>query len=779
MKSKISKIFNLLFILIFIIGTTITIYISILFQDSKLESFSYAQETTPSYIYDKDDKVVKELNRKYKLNVTYEELPEQFIAALLCAEDLRFFSHPGIDFSRLIAAMLNNIKSGSFAQGASTLTQQLIKNTHLSNDKTIERKIKEIIMSLKLEQKMSKKEIITSYANLILFDGITPGVNNASNKFFGKNIWEVNVVEAASLAALVKSPTIYNPIRHPEKNKERRNIILKTMYEEGYISCPIYEKAILIETEALLKKEEVSFESYPYQAYIDIVYKQVEEMTGLDPYSTPMKIYTHLDKELQSQLDDIQDGVDENIKFIDEEQQLAASVIDNNTGALIAVIGGRNYKGERLLNRAYDVKRQPASTIKPILSYALAFEYLNWSDVHVVNDVPYTYPGTNKNVQNVDSRYMGEMLLEEALGYSRNTVALDTLQKVINKTSLNTVLDYMEKINFLDCEKEKFNMSYGLGGMYKGVTPTELAAAYAMFPSGGIYRNPLTIRKIVFEDGTIKYFNNEEERLLSEESAFKMCNVLKNVVNNNYWSMGTLKQKNRDIAAKTGTSNFDYNTLSQLNYPNGASKDIWYAGFSRDYTVSVWTGFDVHKKNAKTYFAKSGDSRVLIAKKVLNKILNLKAKENNYFEKPDSLYKVNVVRGVYPYVLPDEYTPSYMIVAGYFKKEEIPTQIIRPQELPLLKDVTILQFDNKVKVIFETDKIIVNEKKYGKMLYSNEMIYGKVCYNIKFSNGKILKSTDNAIEFEISLDAIGPIDCYLSYEKKEVETSHKYYNIFI
>lgn len=534
---------NLLFISIFIIGTTITIYIVLLFQDVRIEAFSYAKESTPSYIYDKDDFVVKELNRKYKLNVTYDELPTQFILALICAEDLKFYSHKGVDVSRLFGAFLNNLKEGELSQGASTLTQQLIKNTHLSNEKTIERKIKEIILALKLEQKMSKEDIITAYSNLILFDGITPGVNNASNRFFGKNIWEVNVVEAASLAALVKSPTIYNPLKYPKKNKERRNMILKIMNEEGYISYDVYEKALLVDTESLLKKEESSFETYPYQAYIDIVYKQVEELTGLDPYSTPMKIYTYLDKELQSQLDKIQEGKDSEIKFVDDMQQLAAAVIDNNSGALVSVIGGREYKGERLLNRAYDVKRQPASTIKPILSYVLAFEHLNWSDVHVVEDIPYTYPGTNKNVQNVDMRYMGEMLLEEALGYSRNTVALDTLQKVINKVGIETVLNYLDSINFLDCEKEEFNMSYGLGGMYKGVTPTELAAAYAMFPSKGIYKTPLTIRRIELADGTIKEFEIEEKKILSEEAAFKMSTVLKRVVDNNYWSMGSLKQK--------------------------------------------------------------------------------------------------------------------------------------------------------------------------------------------------------------------------------------------
>ena len=775
MKNKIKKVFNLLFIITFIIGISTTISVVFLISGVELESFNYASEQHASYIYDSRDNIVKTINRKYKLNVTYEELPTQFVAALICAEDIRFFNHDGIDTSRLFAALYNNLIEKGYSQGASTLTQQLIKNTHLSNEKTLERKIKEMALSLKLEEQMSKEEIITAYSNLILFDGITPGVNNASNKYFGKDIWDVNVIEAAALAALVKSPTKYNPLKNPKNNFDRRNLILKTMKDYNFISDAVYQNAILVETEDLLKKEEVDLNTYPYQAYIDIVYEQVEELTGLNPYTTPMKIYTNLDSDLQAELDNIQEGEDNEIVINDEYQQIASSVIDNSSGALIAVIGGKDYKGERLLNRAYDVRRQPASTIKPLLSYALAMEHLGWSDIHVVDDVPYTYPGTEINVKNVDNRYMGELLLEEALGYSRNTVALQTLQEVINKIGLDSVLDYLESINMLDCRKEEFNMSYGIGGMYNGVTPTQLASAFSIFPSGGIYKEALTIRRIELLNDEVIEVKNTEKRVLSEESAFKMSNVLTRVVNNNYWSMGTLKISNCDIGAKSGTSNFDYTTLKALNYPSGACKDIWYAGFSKDYTVTVWTGFDKNIKNEKTFFYASNDNRVGVAKKILKKILNLKVKASK-FEPSDSLYRVGVVRGVYPYKLPDEYTPSHMIVYGYFKKEEIPTEIIKPDPLPEIKNIFVVQVDDTIRIIFEIEENVVKEKEYGKILFSNEELYGKVQFNVKYGDGKIAKSTENSIEIHIDdIDSL-LLDCYLSYEKREVDTSHKYIN---
>ena len=776
MKSKIKKLFNLLFVAIFIIGISTVFSIVFLISDIELKPFNYASEQHASYIYDSRDNVVKTINRKYKLNVSYEEIPTQFIIALICAEDIRFFNHDGIDTSRLFAALYNNFIEKEYSQGASTLTQQLIKNTHLSNEKTLERKIKEMILSLQLEETMTKEEIITAYSNLILFDGITPGVNNASNKFFGKNIWDINIVEAASLAALVKSPTKYNPIKYPDNNLERRNLILKTMKDYNFISDVVYQKAIKVDTKDLLKKEEIDVNTYPYQAYIDIVYEQVEEMTGLNPYTTPMKIYTNLDSDLQSHLDTIQEGKDNEIIISDSNQQIASAVIDNSNGALVAVIGGKNYKGERLLNRAYDVRRQPASTIKPLLSYALAMEHLGWSDVHVVDDVPYTYPGTNISVKNVDNRYMGELLLEEALGYSRNTVALETLKKVINKIGLDKVLDYLENINMLDCERSSFNMSYGIGGMYNGVTPTQLASAFSIFPRGGIYNEASTIRKIELLDGKVININQNDKRVLSKESAFKMSNVLKKVVDNNYWSMGTLKIAGADIGAKSGTSNFDYATLKALNYPSGACKDIWYAGISKEYTVTVWTGFDKNIKDEKTFFYASNDNRVSVAKKILKKILKLKVKESK-FDEVETLYKVGVVRGVYPYVLPDELTPAHLISYGYFKKEEIPSEIIKPEPLPKINNILIVQIDDVIRIVFDIDEKIVQEKEYGKKLFSNEDIYGKIQYNIKIGKDKIVKSTENSIEILISDIEYSTIDCYLSYEKREVETSHRYCDI--
>lgn len=770
LKKIFKTILNTLFICFFIIGITLSIYAVTKINQTKLQPFIYNDEQTPSYIYDDNNNVIKQINRKYKLNITYDELPTQFVLALLCAEDLRFFSHEGIDLYRIGASILNNLLSSSIVQGGSTLTQQLIKNTILSNEKTIDRKINEILLAFELEEAMTKEEILEAYCNLILFDGITPGVNNASNRFFGKDINDVNIIEACSLAALVKSPTKYNPLINPKNNYERRNLILKQLLEQGYVTQNLYDYALEVSTEDLLKKEKEDQEIYPYQAYIDIVYQEAYDLTGLDPYTTPMKIYTYLDQNLQSDLDLVAENKT-NILIEDDKQQIAAAIIKNDNRSIVGVIGGKNYQGERLLNRAYNVKRQPASTIKPLLSYALAFEHLNWSNVHVLEDVPYTYPGTNTSVKNVDNRYMGEILIEEALGYSRNTTALRTLQEVIDKIGLTKVLDYLEKINMLD-NKDYFNMSYGIGGMVEGVTPIMLANAYSIFPCEGIYQKATTIKKIELIN---KEIVNEKESysVLSKESAFLMNKTLSNVVNNSYWGMGSFKIDNSDIAMKSGTSSFDKETLAKLGYPNGACKDIWYAGYNKDYSFACWTGFDKNEKNAQTYFKASNDQRIAIAKKIMHRIVNKVCKENRKFNKPDTMYETNIVKGVYPYCLPNEITPDSLITKAYFKKEDIPNKIIEAQPLPDLESVLIYEIDNKTVFVFDYLDKKTNEKQYGKKIYSNEMIYGDVISVIEFMDGTKIKSTEKHIEIQNDDIVKGIVRCYLSYEKKEVETSFK------
>ncbi len=586
MKRLINKILNFILISfsLLIIIISLIVYNEIHDLDNiKLKELKNIPTT--SYIYSNDDILVKEINDNFEYYITYDDLSDDFINALISIEDNNFFNHDGYDFKRIISSFISNIKNKKITQGASTITQQLVKNITLDNSKNYNRKIKEIYLANKLEKDYSKEEIITYYCNIVSFEGTKNGVNYAAYRFFNKPIKNVNLAEAALLAGLVKSPTIYNPIKNPTNAFERKNLVLKAMYNNNYISKEEYEANKNLSIENMLKEKERNNTTFTYQAYIDVLYEDLNKYFNLSPYDKPIEIHTYLNKELQLIIDNIQKNSDSEIKFNDDLLNIGGAVINNESGAIEGVIGGRNYNGERLYNHATNLKAQPASTIKPILSYSLAYEYLDWCSMHTLNDSLSYYPNSNILINNVDNNYLGEITIEEAIGYSRNTTAVNTLNELINKIGKDKITDYLSNLNLLDCPKDEFTYSYALGGFKYGVSPLSLASAYSMIANYGVYKTPITI-KYVLDLSTNKkiYPNLETKRLLNENSAFLINNTLRNVINNNYWNIALCKPLNVQVGAKTGTSNFDENFKKKMNYPLKASKDIWIAGFSKDYS---------------------------------------------------------------------------------------------------------------------------------------------------------------------------------------------------
>ena len=338
------------------------------------------------------------------------------------------------------------------------------------------------------------------------------------------------------LAGLVKSPTIYNPIKHEENAYKRKNLVLQAMLNNKYISNEEYEIASKIKVSDMLYKKESNEPTYPYQAYIDVVYSDLDKYFNLTPYSSPLKVYTYLNKEVQLTIDNIQKNIDKDIKFNDELLNIGGVIINNENGAFTNIIGGRNYNGERLYNHALNLKAQPASTIKPLLSYALAFEHLHYASEHTLFDKETYYPNTNIKINNVDNNYLGEISIEEALGYSRNTTAVSLLNEVINHIGKYRVTSYLKNINMLDIEEDEFTYSYALGGYKYGVNPINLAASYSMIANYGIYHEPCTIKYIELCDTNEKIYPNlKNERMLSEEGAFLINNTLRNIINKTFY----------------------------------------------------------------------------------------------------------------------------------------------------------------------------------------------------------------------------------------------------
>jgi len=762
MKRLISSVFNFI-----LISFSLLIILLSLIVYNKLNSLEKLKLTplvnisTTSYIYSKDDILIKEINDNFEYYVTYNELSDDFINALISIEDNKFFNHKGYDFKRIISSLFKNITSKKIVQGASTLTQQLVKNITKDDSKNIDRKLKEIYLANKLEEDYSKEEILTYYCNTISFEGTRQGVNYASYRFFNKHIKNVNIAEAALLAALVKSPTQYNPYNHEEKAFERKNLVLKAMYNNKYISYEEYEASKNIKVKDMLKKKEQTPDSYPYQAYIDVVYKDLENYYNLSPYTTPLKIYTHLDTELQLIIDNIQSNKDPSIKFDNEYLNIGGAVIDNIDGGVRGIIGGRNYNGERLFNHAVDQISQPASTIKPLLSYALAFEHLNWCSMHTLNDKETYYPNTNIKINNVDNNYLGEITISDAIGYSRNTTAVVALKEVTDKIGKHSVATYLSKINLLDCPEDELTYSYALGGFKYGVSPLNLASAYSMIANYGIYKSPSTIRYIE-NLNTRKITKNiqKEERVLSEDSAFLINYILRNVVNTNYWNIALCKPRNIEIGAKTGTSSFDENFKKTMNYPSNASKDIWISGFSKDYSIAIWSGFDKYLKNEKTYFLNGNNNKIakLIFKKLMEEISN----EDNKFLIPSSIEKKEIIKGLYPYKLAINEVNKKGVTSAYFKKKYAPKEYYTIDPLPTLDSLDYIYYNDSLHIYF-------NDYSYEntKSIYQKENLEGRITYNVELQFNEYTKtysSFEPIVEVPYYPFLEYKISGYLSYE---------------
>lgn len=722
-KKILSIITNIVFSIVlvcFVISTIYFINIVSLTPNLNIETINKKKS---SKIYDNNNTLIKQLTMEDYKNIKYEDLPDVFINALISCEDVRYFMHEGIDLPRILSALKNDVFSMSLKEGASTLTQQLIKNMLLTNKKSIARKIQEIYLSSDIEKLYSKKDILEFYCNYVCFDGINHGVESASYKFFNKSVKELTLPEAALLAGVVNAPSAYSPLNNKEASNNRKNIVLNLMHKHGYISFNELENAKKIKVEDMLVKKEnkIDTNTYPYQAYIDIVYKQIEEKTGYDPYTMPMEIYTYMDSTLQSFVDKLQSS-SSLLSFKNDYQQLASTIIDNNNGAIIACFGGKDYKGQKLYNRSYDALIQPASTIKVLLEYALAFEYLNYSNQETLNDVAYLYPNSETYIKNVDNTYMGELSIADAIGYSRNTTAIDTLKKVIDKIGIDEVVSYLKSINLMD--KGVFSYSYGLGGYTYGVSVTNLAAAYSMLSRNGLYIEPLAVKSIKLLDGSnIKIdFKADSKKVLSDTTCYLINNVLSQVMKKNIWSIEDCKPKGLNVVAKSGTTSFDKKMLENYNFPSNASKDRWIASYSPNHTVVVWSGFDEYIKGKQTYFIPSSDESNIV-KKFTRLIYEKIPSNNKQFDKPDGLVEVDIVKG--SNLLATNQVENKYIVKAFYKENNVPTKYF--EEYPIEEKVTYDYFINDDEITF----IINNENKqtsYNKIFDYDKILGGKNVY---------------------------------------------------
>ena len=551
--------------------------------------------TTSSKIYDNNNELIADLGAERRVNTQASEIPTDLVKAIVSIEDHRFFDHRGVDTIRIMGAALRNLQGQGGLQGASTLTQQLIKLTYFSTstaDQTISRKAQEAWLAVQLEQKATKQEILTYYINKVYMSNGNYGMQTAAENYYGKDLKELSLPQLALLAGMPQAPNQYDPYSHPEAALERRNLVLSEMKDQNYISAEQYEKAINTPiTDGLQSLK--SANSYPayMDNYLKEVIDQVEQETGYNLLTTGMEVYTNVDKNVQQRLWDVY-NTDEYVAYPDDELQVASTIVDVTNGKVLAQLGARHQSSNVSfgINQAVETNRDWGSTMKPITDYAPALEYGVYdSTASIVHDVPYNYPGTDIPVYNWDHGYFGNITIQYALQQSRNVTAVETLNKVgldRAKTFLNGLgIDYpsIHYANAISSNTPESNKKYG-------ASSEKMAAAYAAFANGGIYHKPMYINKIVFSDGSEKEFSDAGTRAMKETTAYMMTEMMKTVLVYGTGRGAYLPWLPQ--AGKTGTSNYTDDEIEKYIKNTGyVAPDEMFVGYTRKYAMAVWTGY--------------------------------------------------------------------------------------------------------------------------------------------------------------------------------------------
>lgn len=567
-------------------------------ENSTREDFS-AYET--SMVYDDEGNIIKLMKKeRFQVYLEIDNIPQMAKDAIISIEDKKFYEHNGIDLKAITRAFLALVKKDEITQGGSTITQQLSRNIFLTHTVSWERKVEEIFISLRLEKIYSKDDILEFYLNNVYFSNGYYGIEAASVGYFNKSSSQLNLSEIAFLCAIPNSPTMYDPRKNIENTIKRRDRILDEMLKDGKITesqCmeaktyPIVLDNLEVQsagtyvdsyvnycaTRALMEKAGFIFknkfnsteEEQEYKELYDQEYTKWSEALVSDGY----RIYTSINQKVQEKLQTAID--DEMYGFVTQQEdgvynvQAAATCIDNDTGKVKAIVGGRSQDNvESSFNRAYQSKRQPGSSIKPLLVYAPALEK-GYHAGSTLKDVK-----TADGPENSGNAYSGSISLRSAVEKSRNAAAWSLYQTI----TPGYAMEYLLNMEFTGITEDDYNLSTSLGGFTKGFSSVEMASGYATLENDGIYRTPTCIDKILDSNGNVIVEKvGVEKSIYSEETAKEMTDILKGVLTRGTGARRRLK--NITAAAKTGTTN--------------DNKDGWFVGYTAYYTTAVWVGFDI------------------------------------------------------------------------------------------------------------------------------------------------------------------------------------------
>lgn len=529
-------------------------------------------ETTK--IYDRNANLIAELSLEKSDPVESDQIPKIIKDAFVATEDKRFYEHQGVDLWSIGRAAVKDVIARSMVEGGSTITQQLAKNIFLTRDKTFFRKATEMSIAMALERQNTKDEILTLYLNRIPFGGTIYGIKAASEHYFGvSDLSQLKLWQVATLAAMPKGPSRYNPLKNPELSKERRAVVLQLMYEQGYIT-----KEEMDEARVVNYNYKPPASNQKYQAFIDYAIDEAEDKFGLtedDLNIGGYKIYTTMDKDAQAVVEKEFADSDNFEQSVDDEPVQASMVIINQeNGSIVALMGGRNYE-KKGYSRITGSRRSPGSSIKPIVSYAPALESGQFS--------------MNSNISN-EKQCFGDYCPTNLHGYSNSISMTEALTKsenipavwLLNQIGVGTGFDFAKKLGIGVADDDR-NLSLALGGMSKGTNTLEMAQAYTAFATGGELRQAYAIKSIVDSTGeTVFKANTSAERVMKESTAYQMTEMMQEVVTS---GTGKKAKIDRPVAGKTGTTQSGYSGVD-------SNRDVWFVGYTPELTAAVWMGYD-------------------------------------------------------------------------------------------------------------------------------------------------------------------------------------------
>lgn len=616
-------LFSLVFMISYIIG---------LENWQKLDTAVLEDMDQTLLVYDNTGALCAGVHGKInRIDIPLGQVPESVQKAFISAEDARFYEHGGVDLWRILGALWEDIKSASLKQGASTITQQLVKLTHLSSEKTFSRKLQEALLAVKLESMYTKDQILEMYLNCVYFGHGAYGIEAASMVYFGKSADKLTLDEGALLAGILKSPTNYAPHLHPEASVGRRNLVLSLMEKYGYITAAqrqaAGEKPLTLAPEADALPSQGYFVNYAVDEACSIL-----NMTGDELMVSGYKIYTTLDSKMQQLAEE---AAADDALFPKEAQdgtkvQGAMVILDAKTGAVAAMAGGRDQDAKGL-NRATDMQRQPGSAIKPVIVFAPALEYGGYKTTTKLQDEPTSFGDYAPS--NYGNKYNGTVTLREAVARSLNVPAVS----ILDDLGVDTGKNFASKVGITFSDQDG-GLSLALGGFYKGVSPLELCAAYQPFANGGRYTSPSCITKILDREGNVLYENRQAPKQVMEAgNAFLLTDMLHSAV---LWGTATrLNIKDVPLACKTGTT--DYN--------NGeGNSDAWAVAYNPDYIACAWIGFD--KTDAAHHLSVTGGSG---AAKLLQRVFTQAYPDGGpWFNPPDDVIKVTLDAGTLQQAFP-------------------------------------------------------------------------------------------------------------------------------